>query len=131
MLVGAGEADPAAPARDERFDGDPVTDRKAPTLGRVDADLVDDTDGFVAGHEGVAEIDDTVHLTAVLLDVGAADAARLDAEDRVVTPDLRPRQLDELDGAGASLDRRDDGAHCGAQKASCPLHTSSARRSSG
>jgi hypothetical protein len=108
VLVGAAQAVAATAAGDERFDGDPVADVEAPPLGRVDPDLVDDADGLVAGDERVAQVDDAVHLAPVLLDVGAAYAARLDPEDGVVAPDFGARQLDELDRACAGLHGRDD-----------------------
>jgi acyl-CoA thioesterase-2 len=69
-----------------------------PTRGCVRADLVDDPDRLVARHEREA----AVELTGVLLVVGAAEAARLDAQQRVVDTDARPRKpsFDEVSGLG-------------------------------
>ncbi len=109
MLVGAGEAEPAAPAGQERFDRDPVAGAEPPALGRARADLVDHAHRLVAGDERVLDADRRVELPPVLLDVGTADAAGLDAQECVVVTDARPGQLDQLERTGTGLDRRDDG----------------------
>ena len=93
-----------AAARQERFDRDAIALAQVPARRGVDADLVDHADRLVAGDQRVAEIDDAVEFAAVLLDVGAADAARLDAQDCVVAPDRGSGELDELDRARPRLD---------------------------
>ena len=71
----AGETLPALAAGDERFDADPVANGDAPAPGGVLADLRDAADGLVAGDDRVAD----GQSAGVLLVVGAADAAGLDA----------------------------------------------------
>ena len=103
--VGADAAAGSARRRDERLDADAVALLDAPARGGLVADLGDAADGLVAGDHGVVR----GQRALVLLVVGAADAAGLDAEEGVVGADLGQRELAHLEGAGGGLD---DGAGC-------------------
>ena len=89
----------------EDLDGHTVAGLHAPPLRGLRADGLDDSDGLVAGHEGEAGR----QRAGVLLVVGAAQAARLDAKEPIVVAHARQRQVasDELprllehQGAGA------------------------------
>ena len=78
----------ALAARQEHLDRDAIAGLHTPTRGRARADLLDDADRLVTGHERVAR----EQLAGELLVVGAAQAARLDAQERVVVADLGTRE---------------------------------------
>ena len=73
----------ALAARLEHLQGHAVTALHAPALRGTVAELLHDPDGLVAWDEGPAGVE----LAGVLLVVGAAQPARLDAEEPVVGPD--------------------------------------------
>src|SRR6266545_2275719 len=104
--ISAADAVRTEAAGDERLDADAVALLDAPAAGGLVPDLGDPADGLVAGDDGEA---DGQHAL-VLLVVGAADAAGLDLEQRVVGADLGQGELTELEGARGGLD---DGARGG------------------
>ena len=87
-----------------------------PALRGAVADALDDAERLVPGNQRHAHRDDA----GVLLDVAAADAARLDAQQRAVVVDVGDRQLAQLelarpglhDGAGRSGRHAGRGVAC-------------------
>src|SRR5437868_5722816 len=98
MLVRAREAIRATATGQERLDRNAIALAQMPARRGVGTDRVDHADGLVPGDERVAQVDGAVEFAAVLLDIGAANAARFDPEQRIVTPDRRTRELRQLDG---------------------------------
>ena len=86
MFVRAGETVGTTAARQERLDRDAIAFTEMPARCGIGTDRVDYADWFVAGDQRIAKIDRAFELSAVLLDIGATDATRLDAQQCVVTP---------------------------------------------
>lgn len=92
----------ALAARHEHLDSDPVAKRDAPAFEGVAAGPLDNADDLVTGDETERRRE----VTGVLLVVGAAQTARLDAEDPVVLADLGERKAASLNQAGPTQHRR-------------------------
>jgi hypothetical protein len=88
-LVRAGTAGATGSARQEHLDRHPVAGPDAPSSGRATADLFEDADGLVTGHERIAREE----ITGELLVIRATQPTSFDAEDAVVVTDLRDRNL--------------------------------------
>src|SRR5690606_26451935 len=101
-LVPPGQAVLAGPARHDDLQRHPVAFLDPPPLGGAFADPLDDAHRLVPGDERVSR---SAHVTAVDLDVAAADAVRLHPEQAVVGADLGYRELAHLDLAWCRLDR--------------------------
>ena len=101
-----GQAQVAGPAGDEDLHRHPVADRDSPAGGGGRRDLLDDAERLMTGdHRQPAG----AHRALVLLHVAAADAARLDPQQRaVVGADDRARELAQLHLPRSGLD---DGAN--------------------
>src|SRR6266478_2332687 len=92
-----------------RAHGHPIALAHAPARRRLSAYLFDDAERLVARDHGIRGVILVLRLRAlVLLVVAAADAARLDPQQRVVGADRRPRELACLERLGL---RQDDRAH--------------------
>ena len=79
----------ALATRQEDLDRDAVALADTPPVRGTRADALDDADRFVTGYEGEAR----EQLAGELLVIGAAEAARLDAQQPVVVTDLGEREL--------------------------------------
>src|SRR6202044_256669 len=104
-LVPAGQAVRAGAARDDHLERHPVSGLDVPARRRPFPDLLDDPERLVTRDErgpGPAE------MAPVALHVAAADAVGLHAQQPVVGPGPRPRELTELDLPRSGLD---GGAH--------------------
>src|SRR5262249_25192738 len=86
----------------EGFDGDAIADVDLPTLGGTVADALDDTERLMAGDQRQAYR----KQTGVLLGVAAADAARLQPQQRTVLIDVGNRQLAHFQRTGTGLNNR-------------------------
>src|SRR5262249_50511779 len=94
------EARATMAARDGRLHRDPIADVDAPALGGAVADALDHAERLVAGNHRILDRDGA----GVLLGVAAADATRLDAQERAVVGDVGHRQLAQLELARSGLD---------------------------
>ncbi len=92
-------------ARSEHFDRDPLTGRDAPTRCSLIADLLEHPHDLVARDEG----ERSREMSAVLLVIGAAQAARLDAQDRRVCGDVGDGKRASLEAAFTGEDERFSG----------------------
>lgn len=78
----------ALPARLEDLDRDPVPGGQPPPLRRPAPDRLDYSNGLVAGYE----CEPTTQFSGVLLVIGSAQPARLNADQPVVVADIEQRQ---------------------------------------
>src|SRR5207248_7570845 len=100
----------ALPAAVARAHGDPLALGHAPARARAGADLLDNAERLVSRDHGIRRVVLVLRLRAlVLLVVAAADPARLDAQQRVVGADRRPRELARLERARLGEDDGADG----------------------
>ena len=109
-MVGAAQAELAASAGEVGFERHPVADRNAPGARRVGADFGDAPHRLVPRDDGVAHDALGGEVAPVLVDVGAAETARLDPEQRLLGPDRRHLVLVGLDPPVRDLDH-DPGFH--------------------
>src|SRR5207237_1084372 len=103
----AGQAVLAVVARHDDLQRHPIARPYAPPRRRLLADLLDDAQRLVPGDRRLGAV--SAQVTPVDLDVAAADAVGLDAQQPVVRPDPGTRELAQLDLARAHLDGGADG----------------------
>ena len=92
------------------FERHPVADRDAPGARRLVSDLGDAPHRLVPGNYGVAHDALGGEISAILVDVGTAEAAGLHPEQRFLGSDRRHLVLVGLDAAVRDLDH-DPGLH--------------------
>ena len=110
VVVVAAEAERAAPAGEMGLQRHPVAHRHPPRPRRLGADLGDAPDRLVARDDGVAHDALGGEIAAILLDIGAAEPAGLDPQQRLPGPDRRHLVFVGLDAAVRDLDH-DPGFH--------------------
>ena len=113
QVIAAGETRTAMATRQHRFDRNAIADVDFPAARRAIADLGDASERLVARYHRHRR----AQLAFELLVVGAADAARLDAQDRRIVVDVGDRDVARFERPNRRLHHRERGARQRAHRA--------------